>query len=630
MMLTTLLSFVFFFQQVDTSEHKHVSGIQLVQTVQDLTIWNNHYSDSSRYFYNINDWSDVAAKLTGGTIYKIHGFGTPTATAINGLQPNNQSVVINGFEWSDPIIGSLHPSIFLLSAIESATMTTGVSTQPITFNLTTQIKTNPEPRTQINYLDGYDKLSLFEGLFTVQASPTFSFQAGIGRKTYEPKYQNGKSDQWQFSLQTKKILSDSLTSFNVYFLTSKLLYGNYGGIDDSTLSVSTLSRYDPNQSPMMFAASTAKNNATLLQLWLDTPTSWFGVESVNHLKFNYSQLEQSILLPQSSYQTILSNNISKTNSLQFSNALDLNFKNFTFSAEAGINKNNYSMDGAYHLSEQTQDPFLQIGAQWKNKNLTLSFDAKTVQNTGRINSVSIHPYMRYQLNENIETEISVHYFRHPISLLDAVKTGRTFLSSLQESGILNEISLITSQKNSLTRLRLFHSSVETDALSLVSGRVLTNQQQIYTSLGSFVVRGVSLQNMTRVPHLLFGGDLDLETDYQFALDTQVLPKNDLRFSISHHDLWFDNSLNLWLGIEGSYRSASTQLFPDSRLGGFVYDLTRTTRPIKRIDLFARGQVSDMMLKFTYENATNEGLEYFAGYPTVISRFYFSVAWWLWN
>lgn len=638
-MITALfLSLGFFAQTADSLEnHKHVSGISSVQSVQTLNIRSNNFADSSRNFYNFTDLNDVVSFAHPGLRYKTYGFGVPTATVINGLLPNYQSVVINGYEWNDPVTGSLHPTVVMLSSLYSLDFSRQNSSEPNSMNLTTGTSVQSEPKTVINYLDGYEKLSLFEGLFSVQVNPTFSVQVGMGKKSLSPQdkssvnYQNRNSDQWQLFVQTKKILSDSVSTFHVMFLTSKLQYGNFGGINDSILSKSSLSRYDVTQAPLMYELSETKNVSSLLQLRLETKHILFSENVSNTLFFNQSGIFSSAFLPKSDFQSYSYTNSYRSNTVQFSDVLSWNSDKSSLRGEIGIQKNTVSSDGIVNLSLQSTDPYYSISSGFQHNNLLLGLNTKSVFYEKRATALLLNPFIVWTHSGSWQTEISTSYFSSPLNYSDILRSGNSLSDKKSESGIVNEIRVRHSIKNSITYFGYFHSTLDSDASHQNNGRVLKDDQEMFSQSAVSTFRGLTFQNTSRFEKILLGGDLDLDARYQLAFDTSTLPQNDILLSIAHHDLWFENSLNLWLGIEGSYRSATSfVLFPDSRFGGFIYNVNQPAKSIKRVDLFARGQVSDMMIKFIYENAANEGIEYFDGYVMPTARFYFSISWWLWN
>ena len=236
-----------------------------------------------------------------------------------------------------------------------------------------------------------------------------------------------------------------------------------------------------------------------------------------------------------------------------------------------------------------------------------------------------------KINSDLSVKVSGTISETKENAFDAYRISNSPEISSKENAAVYSASIQYQKNYYFVRTSLSLTQLKSPNQIFTNGRVLKDSLITFSSYGkSMKFSQFNLQFMSRshVSELL--GDFESEGNYSFVFQNEFLPKHDIRISIAHHDLWFDNAMNLWLGVEGHYRSFGSRIFPDSKYGGLLVDLNRSSKLVKRVDLFARGQVSDMMFRFIWENCTNEANEYYDGYPEAISAIHFEVTWWLWN
>ncbi len=639
MILALLLTF---FQTADTVKtiHSHVIGIDSVQSVQTLSFPLNQFADSSRNFYSIFDITDIQSKISGGLNYQAYGIGIPSSNIQNGLFSNNQSFVLNGFEWSDPVSGSLHPATFLTSVLSSLKNENSISgSKTENWILGYDFNSFKDAQTIIHFLDGYEKHSSVEGIFTTRITNNWSARAAIGRKTFEGFGQRnrglnpeltGTSDQWQFFAQAKRLMSDSLSSLNFMLMTSNHSYGNYGGINDSLTASGELSRTDFRQTPMMFPNSSVKKTSSLFQIWFDTQLQFSELNISNKTVLTTSKISSSTNFPVSSFDSTASAIKYEVSNYQIFNESNAGLwgNNLT----VGLGSDFVNITNSTLFSSFARQKYFASGKvsndmdNWKlTGGLFLSIDEKSYSNS------KLFLEIKNILNSNTYWTFSRTISSSQVSVKDAIRIAGLAENTQKELTDVYLVSAHYQKENYFVRAGLSSTQLKSPAQIFTNGRVLKDSLIMFSSYGKTMkFSQFFLEYMSRIKMSELLGDFESEGNYSFAFQNEFLPKHDIRISVAHHDLWFDNAMNLWLGVEGHYRSSGSRLFPDSKYGGLLVDLNRSSKLVKRVDLFARGQVSDMMFRFIWENCTNEANEYYDGYPEAISAIHFEVTWWLWN
>jgi len=637
-----LALFLTFFQAADSVKipHTHLSGIDSVQSIYTLSFSADQFSDSSRNFYNVFDITDIQSKISGGLHYQGYGIGIPSSTIQDGVLPNNQSFILNGYEWNDPVSGSLHPATFLTSVLSSVKNENSVSGgKAENWVLGYDFNAYNTPQTVIHYLDGYEKHSSVEGVFTTRITNNWSTRAAIGRKTFEGFGQRnngsapeltGTSDQWLFFAQAKRLMSDSLSSLNFMLMTSNHSYGNYGGINDSLTESGELSRTDFRQTPMMYPNSAVKKTSSLFQTWYDAKFNFADLNVSNKTVLTTSKLSSSVSFPISSFDSTASAIKYEVSNYQIFNESAASLWGNNLSV--GLGSDFVNITNSTLFSSFSRQKFFASGKiSSENRFGTISggvyfsLDDKSYSNSKYFAEII------NDINSDLSLKVSGTISETKLNAFEAYRISNSPESSSKENSTVYTAIVQYQKENYFIKSGLTGTQINSPNKIFTNGRVLNDSLISFSTYGKeqkFLQLNVQFMTRNHIADWL--GDIETEGKYTYELKSEFLPKHDIVLSLSNHDLWFDRAMNLWLGAEGHYRSSGARIFPDSRYDGLLVDLNRSSKLVKRVDLFARGQVSDMMFRFIWENFTNEANEYYDGYPEAISAIHFEVTWWLWN